>query len=357
MRRAAEHFEALTHLPLSKSSLHALLGEVGTRLVQQEEAEAEALNAGVETSPPAPDAETMAVSLDGVMVHLREEGWKEAKVAAFSAVRAEAGAEGAEPTVHLERHSYRAGLWEAPAFAKQQWAEAWRRGLEQAARVVAVSDGAAWIWNIVRNCYAPCVEILDWWHALQKLWLIAWAVYGEGDGGGGDLGGHAQGAVVGGGDAGPGARTAPALAAGAGVAGGATPGAGLPVAPPPAHALRALSGGGQPRGEWGGGVRLQGGGAGARLPGGDALEPPASAGAIGLALCPPQRPLGYYLGRADCRQSRLNLWTHPFCTCLLTSYSTLGDTIVTLSPPRAPVHRATPIPPTPAQFTNRVVDG
>lgn len=181
MRRAAEHFEALTRVALSKSSLHALMAEYGTPLAEQEEAEAEALSAGQEAYPaPAADAETMAVSLDGVMVHLREEGWKEAKVATFSAVTVAAGAEGEAPTVRLERHSYRAGLWEAPTFAKQQWAEGWRRGLERAKRVVAVSDGAVWIWNIVRECYSPCIEIIDWWHALQRLWVIAWAVYGAG---------------------------------------------------------------------------------------------------------------------------------------------------------------------------------
>ena len=43
-----------------------------------------------------------------------------------------------------------------------------------------MSDGAVWIWNIVRECYSPCIEIIDWWHALQKLWVIAWAVYGAG---------------------------------------------------------------------------------------------------------------------------------------------------------------------------------
>ena len=31
---------------------------------------------------PEPDSEVMALSADGVMVHLREEGWKEARVAA-----------------------------------------------------------------------------------------------------------------------------------------------------------------------------------------------------------------------------------------------------------------------------------
>ena len=34
-------------------------------------------------------------------------------------------------------------------------------------------DAAAWIWAIVLTCYAPCIEIIDWWHALQKLWQTA----------------------------------------------------------------------------------------------------------------------------------------------------------------------------------------
>ena len=37
----------------------------------------------------------------------------------------------------------------------------------------SVNDGAAWIWNIVRMCYGNCVEIIDWWHAVEKLWQIA----------------------------------------------------------------------------------------------------------------------------------------------------------------------------------------
>ena len=44
---------------------------------------------------------------------------------------------------------------------------------EKADYLSSVNDGAAWIWNIVRMCYGNCVEILDWWHAVEKLWLIA----------------------------------------------------------------------------------------------------------------------------------------------------------------------------------------
>ena len=73
----------------------------------------------------------------------------------------------------MSDHSYRAGLWDATEFGQQQWAEACSRGVEKANYLSSVNDGAAWIWNIVRMCYGNCVEIIDWWHAVEKLWLIA----------------------------------------------------------------------------------------------------------------------------------------------------------------------------------------
>jgi hypothetical protein len=109
----------------------------------------------------------MSVSSDGVMVCLREEGWKEVKLASLSAV--EQSAEGAL----LTHHSYRAGVWEASVYGQQLWAEACRRGLEKAKTVVCVSDGAIWIWNLMFMCFADRVEILDWWHGVQRLWTIA----------------------------------------------------------------------------------------------------------------------------------------------------------------------------------------
>ena len=79
----------------------------------------------------------------------------------------------------MDRSSYRAGLWEAKEFAKQQWAEGCRRGLERAKQIVSVNDGAVWIWLIVQMCWAPCVEILDWWHLVEKLWEVATTLFGE----------------------------------------------------------------------------------------------------------------------------------------------------------------------------------
>lgn len=184
--RAASSFEALTKVPLSKSSLQGLVSEYGVRLVERQLAEANAMvqvpagvNEGEEwRAIPQPDSEDMAVAMDGCTINVREEGWKEVKVVAISAIE-RPDEMGEEAQLRLHRTSYRAGLWEAASFANQQWAEGCRRGLEKAQRVICVSDGAPWIWAIVAMCYAPrCVEILDWWHAVQKLWELAFSLLG-----------------------------------------------------------------------------------------------------------------------------------------------------------------------------------
>jgi len=189
--RAARTIDALTRIPVSSSTLCRLVHEYGDQLVELQAEEAESM-----VKPPAkfdevtfrqvplPDSEIMVVSMDGAMIHIRQEGWKEVKTLAVAAVerceQANAASEADEPKVTLTKPSYRAGLWEAAVFTNQQWAEATRRGIEKAKQIVSVNDGAVWIWAIVATCYLPCIEILDWWHALQKLWQVANLLFGEG---------------------------------------------------------------------------------------------------------------------------------------------------------------------------------
>ena len=81
--RAARNFSELTGVPISDSSLQRLVVETGTTVVQADAQEAEAMVCVAKEEEgvtyrriPEPDSEVMALSADGVMVHLREEGWK-----------------------------------------------------------------------------------------------------------------------------------------------------------------------------------------------------------------------------------------------------------------------------------------
>ena len=188
-RRAATNFSELTEGVVSKSRLGDLVKSYGGQMVAQQAAEAEAtIKAPAKDDQilwralPEPDSEVMNVSCDGTMINIRGEGWKEVKMVTISAVETEVALErDEEKEVQLTRHSYRAGLWEAKDFAKQQWAEGCRRGLEKARQIVSVNDGALWIWLIIAMCYAPCVEIIDWWHAVEKIWEAATSLWGQGE--------------------------------------------------------------------------------------------------------------------------------------------------------------------------------
>ncbi len=178
--RAAKQLNELTHVSLSKSSLQRLVREYGGQLVEQQAEEAQATVQIPRTETEVvwrevvePASEVMNISMDGAMVNIRGEGWKEVKLVTVSAVHHLIDAVTGNLTTHLDEHSYRAGLWDATEFGQQQWAEACGRGVEKVGYLSSVNDGAAWIWNIVRMCYGNCVEILDWWHAVEKLWLIA----------------------------------------------------------------------------------------------------------------------------------------------------------------------------------------
>lgn len=178
-KRAVAHLEGETGL--ERAYYYCFYGG---KIVEQQEAEAMVkapAPAEVTTvrQMPEPASQVMAVSIDGAMVNIRGEGWKEVKTVCVSAVETKRDDETDQVEVHLKQHSYRSGLWEAKAFAQHQWAEGCRRGLERASQVVSVNDGALWIWLIVPMCWTPCVEILDWWHAVEKLWEVADALLGE----------------------------------------------------------------------------------------------------------------------------------------------------------------------------------
>ena len=62
-------------------------------------------------------------------------------------------------------------------FGRRLYAEALRRGLNQAQKVYVVADGGVWIWNIVADRFGEATGVLDFYHAAEHLWAVARAIH------------------------------------------------------------------------------------------------------------------------------------------------------------------------------------
>jgi len=74
--------------------------------------------------------------------------------------------------------SYVGAIETAAAFGPRIYAEAVRRGLHQAQKVVVLGDGAPWIWEIAAQDFPGATEIVDLYHARQHLADLGKVVYG-----------------------------------------------------------------------------------------------------------------------------------------------------------------------------------
>lgn len=74
--------------------------------------------------------------------------------------------------------SYVGGIEEAGPFGKRIYAEAVRRGLSHAKRVVVLGDGAPWIWGIADMHFPGAIQIVDLYHGLQRLAEVGKSLYG-----------------------------------------------------------------------------------------------------------------------------------------------------------------------------------
>ena len=68
---------------------------------------------------------------------------------------------------------------ELPPLAQRVAREATRCGFDQAKRQVALGDGAPWIWNTVSEQFPQAIQIVDLFHAKERLWKVAHDAYGS----------------------------------------------------------------------------------------------------------------------------------------------------------------------------------
>ncbi len=65
-------------------------------------------------------------------------------------------------------------------FAQRVMREATRRGFDRAKRQVVLGDGAPWIWNLSGEQFPEAIEIVDRFHAKQRLSDVSKAIFGAG---------------------------------------------------------------------------------------------------------------------------------------------------------------------------------
>jgi hypothetical protein len=171
---AARTLAETARVHLSASTIRTVTEAVGAL---REQALAAELAVAWEQGLPAVagDApERLYVAMDGVRILGTDGGGREVKVGVVVPVRAAAGEE------RREAASYVAGLEPSARFGQRLALEAHRRGLEGARHVAVLGDGAEWIWHLAAEHCPHAVQIVDWFHASERVWALGKALHGAG---------------------------------------------------------------------------------------------------------------------------------------------------------------------------------
>jgi hypothetical protein len=130
-------------------------------------------------------------SIDGANVRIEErqaqnvetEKWREMKVGCFYQVQSvpesqqrkrhqKKKARG-QPALRAKDMHYFCDIAEVEAFEPLFWAMAYQSKADLATEVIFVCDGARWIWNLVERHFPQAVQIVDWFHAEERLEQVA----------------------------------------------------------------------------------------------------------------------------------------------------------------------------------------
>ncbi len=160
-RTAARLLTHFTGVTMSAAIVRRVTEAAGTALHQFEVAFAATVQATGTVPEPPPDV-PLQLSLDGSLIHLRDEGWREVKLLAV-------GERPAAGTTALTALSYAATLGPAAQFGDDALGELGRRGVPQATDLVAVNDGAVWIQELLDLHCPQAQRVLDFAHAAEYL--------------------------------------------------------------------------------------------------------------------------------------------------------------------------------------------
>jgi len=185
--QAREVLEEIGGITLCKSSVWHIAQTCGAEIgaaVTAEEAVQKAAARRWSTPEKRYDARRrMGISIDGALINIKDEGWKELKLACVydielrKEIDEHTGDEG--EFGHAVRQSYVAHLGGPELFGRKAWTEAHRRGWHQAGATQLLADGARWIWNLYMEHFHDSTGVVDWYHATEHLAEARGYIYPE----------------------------------------------------------------------------------------------------------------------------------------------------------------------------------
>jgi hypothetical protein len=171
--QAQELLQDLVGIQASKATARRATLQAGEAQLSVCEGEVEQLKQEVPQAPGGADKQLL--SADGAFVHLVGGEWVEIKTLVLGEVTRNKRGE-----VCTQQISSFSRLAEAERFAEAALVETHRRGLERAAEVCAVQDGAEWLQGLVDYHRPAAVRILDFAHAASAISDIGEAVRAAG---------------------------------------------------------------------------------------------------------------------------------------------------------------------------------
>jgi len=173
--QAAEVLWHFTQTSVSEATARRLTERAAAAWLQLDLAEVARGEGDLAEADAAPAPDLLQVSVDGAMVGLVGGEWGEVKLAAIGVVVRDAAG-----TVTTTELSYVARLTDAERFTQHALPELRRRGVDRAATVVGVADGASWIQGFLDWHCPDAVRILDFPHAVGYLAQAAQETWGPG---------------------------------------------------------------------------------------------------------------------------------------------------------------------------------
>src|SRR5207249_3938535 len=163
--KAAAMLERVTQVSISRATAQRDTEAIGMAYEAVQCAEVERIERDWPQVEAGPDK--LLLSADGAMVPLVHGEWAEVKTLVVGEV-APATEPEAIGDVQTGELSYFSRLTDAETFQRLTLGELYRRRLENAAQVAAVSDGAEWIQGWIDFHCPHATRILDFPHAAQR---------------------------------------------------------------------------------------------------------------------------------------------------------------------------------------------